>query len=119
MTAPSPPQVGHANPETRTELNRLRTYLDLWLRRLALSFNALIDEQPIVGEVTLAVSPATTTTITNARIKATSRIVLFAKTANAAAAVLGVYATAAAGAATVTHTASALTDRTFHYAIFP
>lgn len=69
------------------------------------------------GEVTLAVSPATSTTIVDGAILGTSRVLLFPKTANAAAAVLGVYATVAAGTVTIQHTASALTDRTFHYAI--
>lgn len=119
LTAPMLAVLGHRDPETRTELNRLRSTIYEWLRLVAQTVNLAIDALPITGEVTLAASPATTTSITDSRITATSRIVLTAKTANGAAAILGVYATAGAGSVTVNHTASALTDRTFHYAIFP
>ena len=116
---PDLPQFGHRDPETRVEFLRMRTVLDTIVRRIFSAYNGTVDSLPFAGEVTLATTPAVTTSISDARILATSRVFLFAKTANAAAAVLGVYATVAAGTITINHTASALADRTFHYAVVP
>jgi hypothetical protein len=74
---------------------------------------------PIAGSISLAVTPATTTVISDERIGVDSRIALTAATANGAAALATTYATVAAGSITLNHTASTLTDRTFHYVIFP
>jgi hypothetical protein len=79
---------------------------------------AIAASTPLLGEVTLATSPATTTLISHASITASSRVLLMPKTANAAAAALVVYATVASGAVTINHSSSSLSDRTFHYAIF-
>jgi hypothetical protein len=87
-----------------------------WSRRLALAINGLFEgKSNNTFEVTLAVAPATTTVIAKSRITPDTKIFLMAKTANAAAAVAGLYATAAAGAITLTHSASAAVDRTFAY----
>ena len=121
IVRPDVPQVGHRDPETRRELARLRQYLDGFLRSVYAVLTSLVDEAPIRGSVTLAASPATTTVIANARIKAaTSRGPFLAPTTIAAAAALpSVYRSALVdGQITLTHLASAAT-RTFDYAILP
>ena len=70
----------------------------------------------LVGEVTLGTS-TTTTTISDAGITTSSRPMLHPKTLSAAGATLVVYSTVAAGVVTIHHNSSAITDRTFHYAI--
>jgi hypothetical protein len=71
------------------------------------------------GTFTLAVSPATTTVVTSFNCSQGSKPMLTALTANAAAAQAtgGVWVSAVGnGSFTVTHPASAQTDRTFGYA---
>lgn len=68
-----------------------------------------------VGEVTLTAS-ATSTTISDIRIKLTMTAVLIPRTANAAAALTNVYISAVAdGSITLTHSNTATVDRTFDY----
>ena len=87
-----------------------------WCRQLALSINALlVGKSNNLFEVTLAVSPATTTVIANTRITPETRIFLTATTATAAAAVGGLFVTASTGAITLNHAANAATDRTYAY----
>lgn len=70
-----------------------------------------------VGEVTLTAN-ATTTTISDIRIKQTMTAVLIPRTANAAAAMTNVYISAVAdGSITLTHANTATTDRTFDYVL--
>ena len=86
-----------------------------WSRRLALAINGLFDgKSNNTFEVTLTAN-VTSTVITNSRITPDTKIFLTAKTANAAAAVGGLYATAAAGAITLHHASTATTDRTYLY----
>lgn len=68
-----------------------------------------------VGEVTLTEN-ATTTTISDIRIKLSMTAVLIPRTANAAAAMTNVYISAVAdGSITLTHANTATVDRTFDY----
>lgn len=69
-----------------------------------------------VGTVTLTPS-ATTTTISKSTINENAVPLLFAKTANAAAALATTYAVVTKGLLTITHANNAQTDRTFTYAI--
>lgn len=70
------------------------------------------------GTLTLAVSPATTTTVSNPVCSPTSAVLLTPQTADAAAALATTYvSTVAKGQFTLTHTASAQVDRTFFYRI--
>ena len=70
-----------------------------------------------VGEVTLTAN-ATSTTISDIRIKLTMTAVLIPRTANAAAAMTNVYISDVAdGSITLTHSNTATVDRTFDYVI--
>lgn len=88
-----------------------------WCRRIAQTVNqTLRGEINTLGSVTLAVAPATTTVISSSRITPDTAIFMMAKTANAAAALGGLYVSAvAAGSLTLTHAANAAVDRTFDY----
>lgn len=100
---------GHRFP--RTDMKDEREHR----RDIALAVQALLNGASNArGRVTLAVAPATTTTITDPRIGPDTQIVLTARTANAAA-TTGLYAVAATGVATITHNAAAAADRTFDY----
>lgn len=66
-----------------------------------------------VFEVTLAVAPATTTTLNSELVSPDSEITLAPKTANAAAALATTYYTLVAGTVTFNHASSASADRTF------
>lgn len=72
------------------------------------------------GTVTLAVSPATSTMVTDQNCAAGTTPILSAATANAAAALATTYvpkATIANGSFVIQHSSSAQTDRTFSYAL--
>jgi hypothetical protein len=70
----------------------------------------------VTGVCTLAAG-ATTTIVKAANCGAGSRVLLTAKTANAAVALSGTFISAvAAGSFTITHTNNAQTDRTFGFA---
>lgn len=70
-----------------------------------------------VGEVTLTEN-ATSTTISDIRIRLTMTAVLIPRTANAAAAMTNVYISAVAdGSITLTHSNTATVDRTFDYVL--
>lgn len=70
-----------------------------------------------VGEVTLTAN-ATSTTISDIRVKLTMTVVLIPRTANAAAAMTNVYISAVAdGSITLTHSNAASVDRTFDYVL--
>jgi len=67
------------------------------------------------GEVTLEANAATTT-VTNSRIGGGTKVILQARTANAAAALATTYISAITkGSFTITHANNAQTDRTFDY----
>ena len=70
------------------------------------------------GSVTLAANTSTTT-VSKATINANAAVLLFPKTANAAAALATTYAsvTAGGGSFTITHANNAQTDRTFFYVV--
>lgn len=68
-------------------------------------------------EVTLDVSPATSTTITEPLITEDSVLLLMPKTATAAAEVLALYVVPSFGSAVVNHSASVASDRTYGVAI--
>ena len=69
------------------------------------------------GEVTLTASD-TTTTVTDERVGANSRISLTATTANAAAALATTYVSSKGeGTFTLTHASNAQADRTLDYAV--
>jgi hypothetical protein len=70
-----------------------------------------------VGTVTLTES-ATTTTVSNAYMSPTSKVILSPTTANAAAAIGGTYvSTKSKGEFVLTHANNAQSDRTFDYEI--
>lgn len=80
--------------------------------------NLLRGKTNNTGEVTLAASSATSTTLNNALIGPGSVIVLMPTTANAAAWMNVVYVSARSnGSATLTHSANTATDRTFGFAV--
>lgn len=70
-----------------------------------------------VGSVTLTAN-ATSTTISDIRIRLTMTAVLIPRTANAAAAITNVFISAVAdGSITLTHSNAASVDRTFDYVL--
>jgi hypothetical protein len=87
--------------------------------RIVMAVRQLIEGRSnATGTFTLASAPATSTVITAPTCGAGSIIVLMPQSANAAAALSGVFVTAAnvtKGQFTVSHPASAQTDRTFGY----
>ena len=87
-------------------------------RRIAYAVNALADGRlNAVGTVTLKASSATTT-LKDKRIGANSNIFFTATTANAAAAVGGLYVSATVkNEATLTHANNSQSDRTFSYVL--
>lgn len=73
-----------------------------------------------VGTVTLAVAPATSTTVTSRNCASGTVPILVPTTANAAAAMSGVYvptATIGNGTFVIQHASSAQTDRTYLFAL--
>lgn len=87
------------------------------LRRIVQAINELImGRSNATGTVTLAAG-ATSTTVTRGNVSGDAEILLFPKTANAAAALATTYAAAIpnGGGFVVTHANSAQTDRTFSY----
>jgi len=92
----------------------------IWAGRLVLQyerdFNALM---PVKGEVTLDTNQATTS-VSNAAMRSTKKVVLIPTTANAAAELGagGLYISDKSdGSFTITHANSATTERTFDYLI--
>lgn len=82
---------------------------------------ALAGKLNCTGEVTLSVTPATTTVYSDPRITAQSVVLMVPTTANAAALMsgaAGIYVVPADGSATFTHAASASVDLTFRIAVF-
>ena len=100
------PLVPITGPETRS-----------WLYVLARAINALIQGRSnAIGTFTLAVAPATTTTVTNNLFEPSMVPVFAPTTASAALATTAVYVSARAdGSFTLTHDASASAGRTFIY----
>jgi hypothetical protein len=69
-----------------------------------------------VGEVTLAVAPATTTVVSFQNCSQNSQVFLSPQTANAAAAIGTTYVSSVSnGTFTLTHSSSAQADRTFGF----
>lgn len=89
-----------------------------WLRKVAeVLNNALLGRTNNTGKVTLAAS-TTTTTITDKRIGAGTKITLSPTTANAATATANAYVSSVGKeTATLTHANNAETDRTFGYVL--
>lgn len=88
------------------------------VQQTALAAGALLDGRSnATGTVTLAVSPATSTTLTDSRITPSSVLKLMPTTATAAAELATLYVACAVGSATVNHSASAAADRTYGYEI--
>lgn len=87
-------------------------------RQIAVVVNNLLSgKMNNTGDLTITANAATTT-LTNPRIGANSTILLMPTTANAAAALGGIYFTAFdKGSCTVNHANNAQTDRTFKYAV--
>jgi len=80
--------------------------------------NILNGKTNNTGTVTLNVSSATTTTISDERIGFNSVILLMPTTANAASSLTNVYVSARTqGTATLTHSANTNTDKTYSYII--
>lgn len=85
---------------------------------LAVAINGLLGGgTDNTGTVTLAANAATTT-IHDSRIGPLSVVFLMPTTANAAAALPGVYIACAKTTATLTHANNTQTDRTYQYAVF-
>lgn len=86
-------------------------------RDLARAVNGLLrGERNATGQVTLTAS-STTSTISDSRITADTVAILMPLTAHAAAAVAGLWQTAAAGAITLTHASTADVDKTFYFVL--
>ena len=110
---------------TPTATDRLREAINPILDDMAYYLALFLGRDGVTpalrGSVTLAVAPATTTTISNDLVTTDSLLVLTANNAAAAADVgsaTGIYVTYAAGVITINHPASA-GSRTFQYVIFP
>ena len=90
-----------------------------WCRKNAEVANGLLDGKiTATGRVTLTVS-ATTTTLSDRRIGASSIILFMPTTSNAAGALSGLYVTGRQeGQATLNHASDANADKTFGYCIF-
>ena len=93
--------------------------LQRWAQIVAVVVNRLLlGKLNCTGDVTLTAS-STTTTLTDARITASSVICFMPTTENAAYAHTTLRVTDRAnGSATLTHASDPTTDRTFGYAIF-
>jgi hypothetical protein len=86
-------------------------------KKLILSLQQLAaGRSNAIGTVTLTVS-ATSTTVTDQNCASGSAIILTPQTANAAAALTGIYYSTANGSFVINHANNAQTDRTFTYAI--
>lgn len=93
-------------------------YDGAWMRLLVdVVNNAISGRTNNTGSVTLTAS-STTTTLTDRRLSADSKVVFEPTTANAATARAALYVSAkASGSFTLTHASSANTDQTFDYVI--
>jgi len=70
------------------------------------------------GEITLAASGATSTTISDERIGFNSVVLLMPTTANAVSVIASTYVSSTVkGSAVITHSANTLTDKTYRYLI--
>lgn len=89
-----------------------------WVRLLAEAVNQLFEGKTrATGSMTLTANAASTT-LTDRRIGANSVIVFSPQTANAAAALSGLYVSAYAdGSATLAHANNANADKTFRYSV--
>ena len=113
MTVTSPRSSGRGFPLAPTYWGAVEE----GLRKVAEVVNSLRDGKiNSVGTVTLTAN-STTTTITDARISPTSKVLPIATSATAAA-TTGLFVTAGTGSAVITHNSTADLDRTFSYAIF-
>ena len=84
------------------------------LIRIVMAVRQLMEGRSnAVGQVTLAASPATQTTVTSPTCAAGSVVLLSPRTANAAAALATTFVAAGNGSFVVTHVSSPQTDRTF------
>lgn len=83
------------------------------LRRDGLLARALAGKLNCAGSLTLDVSPATSTDYDDPLITENSVLLLMPTTANAAAELATLYIVPSAGTATVNHSSSASSDRTF------
>jgi hypothetical protein len=89
-----------------------------WCRKIARSVIGLMDgKHNATGTVTLTAS-ATSTTLTDRRLTASSVIAFMPRSNNAATAMTGLYVSARTnGSATLSHASSNTTDMIFDYAI--
>lgn len=89
-----------------------------WTRKIARSVILLMDgKHNATGSKTLTANAATTT-LTDMRLTATSVVTFMPKTANAAAALGGLYVTARTnGSCTLNHANNAQADKSFDYTI--
>lgn len=86
-------------------------------RQISNVVNRILDGATnAVGSVTLTEN-STTTTLNDIRIGVNSRILLMARTATAAAEMTSLYITPTKESATITHSSTADTDKTFDYVI--
>jgi hypothetical protein len=91
------------------------------LQQLGAAVEKLQAQFKATGTVTLAVSPATSTTVTDSNCSSTSVPLLVPKTAHAAAEDgngTRYVSAVAEGSFTITHASSSQTDRTYLYALF-
>lgn len=91
----------------------------IWIRRVVEVLNGVLaGKQNVILPVTLTAN-STTTTLTDPRISYFSVLLFSPLTANAAAALGGLYVSAQrGGTATLTHASTATTDRNYNMAIF-
>lgn len=111
---------GHAGGEALMSFRAFKQILDAepWGRAVQLKINNLFrGKMNIVGSVTLTANSATTA-LSDDLISPDSIVVVMPMTANAAAAIGGLYfSTPTAGLVTINHANNAQTDRTFRYGV--
>ena len=89
-----------------------------WLRLIASAVNNMLQGKLLCTGTKTLTANAATTTLTDSRIGANSFISFMPTTANAAAALGGLYVSARAdGSATLTHANNAQADKTFTYLV--
>lgn len=84
-----------------------------WLVQIARTLNLVLGGKINATTTLTLAAGTTTTTMTDSRIGVYSVIYLMPTTANAAAALAGLYIAPGVGSAVVTHANTATTDRTF------
>lgn len=86
-------------------------------RNIAQAVNQLIEGKTNAAGAFTLTANVTSTIVTNERVSESSHVSITATSANAAAALSGLYITSGSGQFTVTHASTATTDRTYTYLV--